>query len=329
MKRIGYAAAVTAVMALSLGMTAQARTAYKLEITNNYDENESSRDDNDKGKLHPLAPDVELSGSAGLVELDSDVDWSKEPENWTAGNEVTGTVYLVSEISLTKGSIEAEVTNGRNEAEITSVKRYTGDDYETEEDAVIYAVKFTYQAAAKLSETTWAGWDSASPAIARWNPVKYANTYRVVLYDDQGSVISQVVEGDTSCDFSAYMTKQGVSYYFEVTTIARNGNQQDYLEDGETVSSLSSPAANPGTTGGVWRQYQDGWHYEYAGGGQAAGKWEQIESRWYYFDAQGRAVTGWNQIGGQWYYMYQDCSMAAGVTTPDGYRVDGSGAWVQ
>ncbi len=330
MRRIGYAAVMAAVMALSFGMTAQAATTYKLEITNNYDENESSRDDNDKNKVHPLAPDVELTGSSGMVEMDSDVTWSKKVENWTAGSDVTGTFYVISEKALSKSSIEAEVTNGRNEAEVTSVKKYTGDDYETEDaDARVYEVKFTYQIAAKLAQTTWAGWDSAVPTLARWNPVKFANTYRVVLYDDQGSVVTQTVEGETSCDFASFMTKTGVQYYFEVAAVARNGNQQDYLEDGEAVNSLNSAASNPGITDGTWRQYQDGWHYIYADGTAAAGKWEQIQSKWYYFDVKGCAVTGWNQINGVWYYMYDDCSMAAGVTTPDGYQVDASGAWVQ
>ena len=48
------------------------------------------------------------------------------------------------------------------------------------------------------------GWDSATPSLARWNAVKYANTYRVVLYDDQGSVVSQLVEGSTEYDFSPF-----------------------------------------------------------------------------------------------------------------------------
>ena len=40
-------------------------------------------------------------------------------------------------------------------------------------------------------------------------------------------------------------------------------------------------------------------------------------------------MTGWQQIGGIWYYLYEDGSIAAGTTTPDGYQVDASGAWIQ
>ena len=115
------------------------------------------------------------------------------------------------------------MTNGRNEAKVSSVKKYTGEDYESDLGNV-YQVKFKYQAAAQLGETAWAGWDSANPSLARWNPVKYATTYRVVLYNDQGSVVSQLVEGSTEYDFSPFMTKEGIQYYFEVQAIAGNGN---------------------------------------------------------------------------------------------------------
>lgn len=327
--RILAAAAAAIWMALSLGMTAQAKSTYTLEIANQYDSEGTSRDDNDKNKVHPLEPDVYVEDSSSdVIEMVSDVDWSKNPENWTAGSEVTGTLYLGSSTALSKGSLDIRVVEDRNEAEITSVKKYTGSNYESEL-GYVYTVKFTYEVAAQLGETTWAGWDSANPSVASWNSVKFANTYRVVLYDDQGSVVSQVVEGATSCDFSPFMTKQGVQYYFEVTAIARNGNQRDYLKDGEPVSSRASQSSDPGITDGTWGDYQQGRRFTYSDGTAAAGKWERIMSRWYYFNADGYAVTGWNEIDGTWYYMYEDGSMAAGTTTPDGYAVGDDGAIVE
>lgn len=331
MKKSAYlmTAAATGMLVFGLSMSAQAKTTYRLEITNQYDTEGTSRDDNDKNKVHPLEPDLEVAESASdALELASDVKWSKEPENWSAGNQVTGTVYLGSVAGLGKDSLDIHVTNGRNDAEITSVKRYNGEDYESDLGNV-YMVKFKYQAVVRLGETAWAGWDSANPSLARWDGVKYADTYRVVLYDDQGSVVSQLVEGAASYDFSPFMTKEGVSYYFEVQAIARNGDQQDYLEDGETVSSLVSVAGSPGITDGTWGDYQEGRRFTYGDGTIAAGRWERITGKWYYFNTDGYAVRGWNQIDGIWYYMYEDGSMAAGVTTPDGYPVDGTGAWIQ
>ena len=331
MKKSRYAVTAAAAiwMVIGLGMTAQAKSAYRLEIENQYDSQGVSRDDNDKNKVHPLEPDVYVSEEdSDAIEMLSDVSWSKSPENWTAGNDGTGTVYLGSSTGLTKSSLEIKVVNGRNDAQITSVKKYTGSDYEAD-SGYVYTVKFTYQAAAQLDSTTWAGWDSDNPSVATWNSVKFANTYRVVLYDDQGSVVSQIVEGATSYDFSPFMTKSGTAYYFEVAAIARNGNQQDYLEDGEPVSSLSSQSNDPGITDGTWGDYQQGRRFTYHDGTVAAGKWERIMSKWYYFSPEGYAVTGWNELDGKWYYMYQDGSMAAGTTTPDGYQVGGDGAWVQ
>ncbi|MFQ7294039.1 MAG: hypothetical protein ACLRPY_03260 [Enterocloster aldenensis] len=159
--------------------------------------------------------------------------------------------------------------------------------------------------------------------------MRFANTYRVVLYDDQGAVVSQVVEGATSYDFSPFMTKSGVQYYFEVTAIARNGSQQEYLEDGEPVSSLSSQSSSPGITDGTWGDYQKGRRFTYKDGTIAVNTWECIMSKWYYFNSEGYAVTGWNELDGKWYYMYMDGSMAAGITTPDGYQVGSDGAWMQ
>lgn len=326
--RFCFTAAAVCLMVFGLSISAQAKTTYRLEITNQYDTDGTSRDDNDKDRVHPLEPDVEVSeGSSDGMELASDVEWSKDPLNWSAGNEVTGTLYLGCTGSLGRDSLELRVTNGRNEAKISSVKKYTGEDYESDLGNV-YEVKFKYQVAAQLGETAWAGWDSANPSLARWNAVKYANTYRVVLYDDQGSVVSQLVEGSTEYDFSPFMTKEGVQYYFEVQAIARNGNQQDYLEDGEAVSSLTSGANTPGITDGTWGDYQEGRRFTYEDGTAAADRWERIMGKWYYFNPEGYAVTGWNQIQDTWYYMYEDGAMAAGVTTPDGCQVDDSGAWI-
>ena len=72
-----------------------------------------------------------------------------------------------------------------------------------------------------------------------------------------------------------------------------------------------------------------GQYYRYFGSdGIMTVGWRKIDGKWYYFNPEGYAVTGWNQIQDTWYYMYEDGAMAAGVTTPDGFQVDGSGAWI-
>lgn len=330
MKKTQMVAALAAAALLAAGtaMTAHAaQKEYQIYVSNNYDTEQVSPDDNEDEKVHPLAPEV-YSDDYDVIDGPT---WSKGLLSWTPGKNVTGTIYIDMDSSsaeaVSKSRTEILAADGEdNEVEITSVERYKGDKYEGDN---IYKVKFTYQVVAQLGDTTWAGWDSANPTLARWNGVKYANTYRVTLYDNQGSVVTQTVENATSYDFSQFMTKEQVNYYFEVTAIAKNGDQRDYLKDGGPVSSLASASNNPGHTDGVWGDYQQGRRYTKADGTIPANCWELILGKWYYFNAEGYALTGWNEIGGKWYYMYEDGAMAAGTSTPDGYVVDASGAWVQ
>ncbi|WP_328701520.1 hypothetical protein [Clostridium vitabionis] len=91
---------------------------------------------------------------------------------------------------------------------------------------------------------------------------------------------------------------------------------------------------------GWFGSMQTGWHYD------------KEDGRWYYLDANGAMQTGWQKVDGKWYYLtpfnaaptwsydgtekawkYTNTkgrplgSMYQGEQTPDGYTVDGSGAW--
>lgn len=82
--------------------------------------------------------------------------------------------------------------------------------------------------------------------------------------------------------------------------------------------------------------------------------WLNLQGEWYFFGADGRMQTGWIQTGDQWYYLnpvrptvtyLQDPvsgawmesigdqmpygAMYKNTTTPDGYPVDGNGAWIR
>jgi len=67
--------------------------------------------------------------------------------------------------------------------------------------------------------------------------------------------------------------------------------------------------------------------------------WHHWQNNWYYLYPQadgnrGYMFTGWHEIGGKWYYFSKvnDSSlgaMAYDTTTPDGYKVDKDGAWIQ
>ena len=88
----------------------------------------------------------------------------------------------------------------------------------------------------------------------------------------------------------------------------------------------------------VTNSWIDDTYYVDNDGVMAAGKWLQLESNsgnydglvWYYFNSDGKRVEEmWKKINNKWYYFGTDSIMLADTTTPDGYYVDASGAWVE
>ena len=330
MKKLRMATILAAAFALTVGAAFAsfgAETAGTIHVVNSYDTDQTSSDDNDDEKIHPLAPSI-YSEDYDII---AGPEWSKDVVNWKAGSNVTGTIYINMDDSsaeaLGKKRTEIVVDGADNEVELTSVERYSGSRFQEDyPDATIYKVKFKYQVVVQLGDTSWAGWDSANPTQARWNGVKYGGTYRVTLFDSHGSVVTQKVQGATSYDFSQWMTTPGETYYYEVTAISANGDQQDYTEDGSQVRSESVVMADPGITEGRFGDFQKGRRFLKKDGTSPTNGWYKIFGKWYYCDSEGYVLTGWQTIGGKQYYFYEDGSMAAGTTTPDGSKVGADGA---
>ena len=60
-----------------------------------------------------------------------------------------------------------------------------------------------------------------------------------------------------------------------------------------------------------------------------AGTWEPSGTDWKYIQDDGSYITnGWQWIDGKSYYFDSNGIMLADTTTPDGYQVNGDGAWV-
>ena len=122
---------------------------------------------------------------------------------------------------------------------------------------------------------------------------------------------------------------------------------------GGAKAATVKPPKNP--AGGSWKLVNGSYNYLYSDGTKAVNCWLEIGGQWYYFNMQGTMatgwlkdggnyfyldpatgsmVTGWQQIDGKWYYFNERSDgfkgmMYADTVTPDGYEVDGSGAWVQ
>lgn len=59
----------------------------------------------------------------------------------------------------------------------------------------------------------------------------------------------------------------------------------------------------------------------------AASGWQQQEDGWYYYNVDGSVKTGWIMDKGKGYYLDENGLCAVDTITPDGYYVDGGGAW--
>lgn len=68
------------------------------------------------------------------------------------------------------------------------------------------------------------------------------------------------------------------------------------------------------------------------GAGTTAGQadWKQDAAGWWWDNGDGTyPVNQWKEIGGTYYYFGADGYMLHDTTTPDGYLVDASGAWIK
>lgn len=101
-----------------------------------------------------------------------------------------------------------------------------------------------------------------------------------------------------------------------------------------------------------WIQNSTGWRYctDPIDQTYITNCWKEIDGEWYSFDSQGYArCNKWIQYKGKWYWLNNDCKMVKSkwewidgecycfddsgalyvdCITPDGYKVDKTGAWV-
>lgn len=79
-----------------------------------------------------------------------------------------------------------------------------------------------------------------------------------------------------------------------------------------------------------WVKVKDVWYYLGVDGAMKTGWYQEgPNGSWYYLDpGSGAMQTGWHLVDGRWYYLDSgNGALWVSATTPDGYRVDASGAW--
>ncbi len=86
--------------------------------------------------------------------------------------------------------------------------------------------------------------------------------------------------------------------------------------------------SKPNIMNGVWEQVNGKWKLKVSDNSYAASQWAYLGNKWYFLGNDGYMLTGWQMVNGKWYYMDTTGAMMADTVTPDGYRVNQNGEWV-
>lgn len=116
-----------------------------------------------------------------------------------------------------------------------------------------------------------------------------------------------------------------------------NGKWSLKKSTGETITGWAkvkniwyhvNPETGVMSTG--WLTDTDGKNYYLMDTGAMAQGWNLLDNKWFYFENNGSRFSGWLlDKNGKWYYLDVNGIMLANTATPDGYKVDSSGAWIQ
>ena len=174
------------------------------------------------------------------------------------------------------------------------------------------------------------------------------------VYDDVTNALISEVEGAIA-DLEAaiagynhpqgwYQDDKGTWFYGEGTTnktgwLELNGRTYFLKDDGSMAANtwVKTEAgywyylnASGAMMHDGWAKINDTWYFFKNFGGMAEG-WVKDGNTWYYLTPGSGAMVsnGWSLINGKYYYFTESGAMLANTTTPDGYKVDASGAWVK
>ena len=80
-----------------------------------------------------------------------------------------------------------------------------------------------------------------------------------------------------------------------------------------------------------WAKIGNSWYWFGGSGAMAQNRWLTLaDGKTYHFTSSGAMSSNrWIQSDGKWYYVGSDGAMLTNTVTPDGYRVNADGVWVQ
>ena len=135
------------------------------------------------------------------------------------------------------------------------------------------------------------------------------------------NVLKQMVATTT---INGWSLSQGSWYFFTNGTKVTNTWKQDSSKKWFYLGAEGAMVINK------WAQDSSKkWFYLGSNGAMLINKWEQDSSKkWFYLGSEGAMVTStWVTWNSKQYYLNTNGDMAENTTTPDGYVVDGNGAW--
>ena len=78
-----------------------------------------------------------------------------------------------------------------------------------------------------------------------------------------------------------------------------------------------------------WFQESGKWYYLQAPEGRMVTGLQEVANEYYYFNTAGEMQTGWKWFEGYYHYFQESGKMIRDGETPDGYKVDHKGRWLQ
>ena len=259
------------------------------------------------------ALDVNYEGFLKAIE-----NWHAEKANYVAkkkggtSKEFTGYYEVLINPKFTYVGLAA-FKNAASSQQVATISLALGDDASSEELAGGYgsAIQYTEVTASNLSTVK-------SKATVVEKPLK---DFRTSTSSQSGWVKSNgkwyfYESGDVK---TGWVKTGGKWYYLNDLGVMQTG----FVEVDGTWYFLDSSGAmftGWGTDGSRW--------FYFDGSGAMKTGWYKENGTWYYLDQSGIMKTGWFKVGKYWYYAYGSGALAVNTTTPDGYRVNGNGEWV-
>ncbi|WP_172928742.1 N-acetylmuramoyl-L-alanine amidase family protein [Streptococcus sp. k-378] len=148
-------------------------------------------------------------------------------------------------------------------------------------------------------------------------------------YQKQGQLVQNAWVKDKGTWY--FMNDKGVM--FNQTWLYQGSNWYAFKSSGAMIASnwLYDNHSwyylkDSGSMATGWIKDSGSWYYLNNSGSMATG-WVKDSGFWYYLKDSGSMATGWVKDNDKWYYLASSGNMLRNTRTPDGYYVDGSGAW--